>query len=176
MGFQMPLGSSYVLDSVTLALEFDGPPTNAINVRLFTDIGGHPGNLLSTLVTPQFPSTLGIFDAIFTTSFILQPSTPYWVVATNSDPDPNKAVAWVGNSPPVSPAGIPTYLGALTTVGASGWLSDAPAGLSIDATTVPEPSGALLLFAGILIIGFFRALFPAARRVGIRPSNSSEHP
>jgi hypothetical protein len=175
MGFQMPAGNSYLLNSVDLALDAPYTATNDISIQIFSDSSGHPGSALLTLITPQLTGYPGIFDAIFIApgAFYLEPNTSYWIVGTNSDPNPYNVVAWVGNFPAVSPTGVPSYLGSLDNVGGSGWVSDAPAGLSIDATAVPELSSALLFLSGVLFVAVLHARFLMRRKLASAVQSSA---
>jgi hypothetical protein len=143
-------------------------PTNDIVVQIFNDIGGKPGTSLLTLVTPVFVNPTVTFYPIFTTPspFILAAGTAYWVVATNTDPNPLHVLGWDGNYPPTAPSGIAAFNGALYTFGTTSnptWVTALTPGMLIDASAVPEPASAGLFVLGTCVILTFGGLSSITR-------------
>jgi hypothetical protein len=152
-------GSDYVLDSVTLALQFQAsdPHDGGFFVEIRDDAGGNPGALVTNgaLTGPSNPLT---DSATYTaTGLVLSADTTYWVVAgvdvgggwyrwdmTTSN---NEAGTWVigdqsgrrSNDRGVSWSQLSTETGLAVNM------------FSIDATLVPEPPPDLVsLLAGLL--------------------------
>ena len=110
MGFTMPAGDDYILDYVTLRLETFSSGVAPI-VELWTSAGGLPGTAVETLTNPTFAPS-GIVNYDFTSSgSTLTAGESYWLVAYGVAGAPT--YDWKASSPPQTPTGIATYLGAL---------------------------------------------------------------
>lgn len=146
VGFAMPGGLDYTLDSVTLRLDITSVDIAPL-VEIFSDAGGAPGASLTTLMNPGSFS-LGIDDYAFTptSSFTLEADQSYWVVASSTLGTYN----WKASSPSETPTGLATHIGATfgayPPVGSSSILTT----YFVDATVVPAPGSlALLGLAGL---------------------------
>ena len=108
MGFAMPSGSDMALDAVTLRLEITSVDVSPV-LEIYSDGGGVPGTLLTTLVGPS-SFTSGISDYEFTPdgSFTLVGGETYWIVASSALDTYN----WKASSPAETPTGLATHVGA----------------------------------------------------------------
>jgi len=107
MGFTMPAGDDYTLDSVDIRLDITGDVDPL--VRIFDDVGGVPTTELVELVDPPVIG-IGIDTYSFTppAAFPLEGGQTYWIVVYNvgaGDMD------WKASSPGVTPTGIATHAG-----------------------------------------------------------------
>lgn len=146
MGFSMPGGLDYTLDSVTLRLDITTTDVSPL-IEIYSDAGGVPGASLTTLMNPG-SFGLGIDDYAFTptSSFTLEADESYWIVASST----LGTYSWKASSPSETPTGLASHVGA--TFGAyppsssSGILTT----YFVDATIVPAPGSlALLGLAGL---------------------------
>jgi hypothetical protein len=108
MGFAMPGGSDLGLDAITLRLDINSADVTPL-VEIYSDGGGVPGTLLTTLVNPA-SFDLGINDYAFTPdgSFTLVGGETYWIVASST----LGTYDWKASSPSVTPTGLATHAGA----------------------------------------------------------------
>ncbi|MFG0284730.1 MAG: choice-of-anchor R domain-containing protein [Phycisphaerales bacterium JB039] len=145
MGFTMPAGLDYFLDSADLRLNITGLGVDPL-IRIFDDVGGLPTNELVELVDPPIGAT-GIETYSFTTPgpFVLEAGKTYWVVAYNIGAD---SIDWKASSPSQTPTGLATHAGSLfsTTTGPlpPTGTSSILCSYAIQGTAVPAP-GALAL-------------------------------
>jgi hypothetical protein len=169
IGFTMPAGSTYSLNSIDLRLSSAVTvSSSAVSLALYSNDGTNtPGVLLATLLTPNL-SSLSTTAATFTFNsgggILLNPSTSYWATFTNtSTPD----LSWRSSNPSTFTSSISaTYLGAMfgppSSPGTWTGTSSVRNALTIDAVAVPEPGAAALLgWAGFLFLrNRKRATFP----------------
>ncbi len=108
MGFTMPGGSDLTLDAVTMRLDINSVDVAPV-VEIYSDGGGAPGALLTTLVNPASFS-LGIDDYAFAPdgSFTLVGGETYWIVASSA----SGTYDWKASSPAETPTGLATHVGA----------------------------------------------------------------
>ncbi|MEQ8844362.1 MAG: choice-of-anchor R domain-containing protein [Phycisphaerales bacterium] len=108
MGFEMSGGSDMTLDGVTLRLDITSVDVAPV-IEIYSDGGGVPGALLTTLVNPSTFSP-GIGDYIFTPdgSFTLVGGETYWIVASSAA----GTYDWKASSPAETPTGTATHVGA----------------------------------------------------------------
>ena len=108
MGFTMPGGSDLTLDAITMRLDISSADVTPL-VEIYSDAGGVPGAMLTTLVNPA-SFDLGINDHVFTPdgSFTLEGGETYWIVASSS----LGTYDWKASSPAETPTGSATHLGA----------------------------------------------------------------
>ena len=150
MGFYMPAGDDYILDSAVLRLETFGSDIRPI-IEIWSDAGGNASAPLTRLNNPSFAAS-GIANYEFTADagFVLSADTHYWVVAYGEDGADR--VDWKASSPSVIPTGYAVHDRA--TFGTSGPppvnTSSIVVSYALNAHVVPAPAGmALLGFAGL---------------------------
>ena len=123
MGFTMPAGSGMDLQSITMRLDFDTVDVIPL-VEIYSDSGGVPGTLLTTLDNPAILD-VGINDYAFTpsSSFTLEGGETYWIVASSV----SGTYDWKASSPAQIPTGLATHraatFGAYPPVGTSSILT-----------------------------------------------------
>lgn len=148
MGFTMPAGQDYFLDSADVRLNVTGPGVDPL-VRIFDDAGGVPVSELAELQDPAL--SVGIDTYSFTPSspFILEAGQTYWLVVYNAGGD---GLDWKASSPGETPTGLASHAGSLfsTTSG-----PNPPTGTSsiltsyaIQGTVVPAPAALSMLALG----------------------------
>ncbi len=108
MGFTMPGGSDLGLDALTMRLDITSVDVVPV-VEIYSDGGGAPGTLLTTLENPASFSP-GIGDYTFTPadSFTLAGGETYWIVASSAA----GTYDWKASSPAQTPTGLATHAGA----------------------------------------------------------------
>jgi len=152
MGFTMPSGDGYYIDSATLRLETFGPDITLF-VEIWSNAGGVPGVHLFSLDSPSFnPSGIANYDFTAGSDFILEADTTYWLVAYGTaDGD---RVDWKASSPSQTPTGVATHAGA--TFGTSGPPptnnSSILTSYAINATLVPAPAVGLVFGVGVIAL------------------------
>ena len=98
-------GPSYTLDSVEIVLkqvytDCSAVGLNKIDVSLMTDVGGKPGTLIEGWsFVGQLTLDPDILMGTSTLHPVLDPGTPYWLVA--SAPDSSTWAQWLKSSPAV---------------------------------------------------------------------------
>lgn len=147
MGFTMPSGLPYTLDSAILSLFVDdlGAQT-AWSFDLFADSNGDP-DLSAPLVNLTLPA-LALGDDNYTLTpaspLTLQPNTTYWLVGTSASTSSHGG--WNRNDPSKTPTGLAVSAGARSgapPVDPSSFFNS----YSIQATPVPGPLPILGLYA-----------------------------
>jgi len=113
VGFTMPSGVPYTLDSATISLFIEdlGAQT-AYSFGLFADASGNP-DIATPLVNLTLPTlALGDFNYALTpaTPFTLQPNTTYWLVGSSSSL--SSYGGWNRNAPSKTPTGLALSAGA----------------------------------------------------------------
>jgi len=159
--FTTSTGAGWTLDSIVLSLvEALGPnppvPDQNVTVSLYDDAGGEPGSVVGTFnsMVPAIPGTVTFTP---TTTVNLTANTTYWVYAEYPEED---EVYW-SNTSDLTETGLAGWeIGndALTLTGGS-WnvlLDDTPTRFEINATTIPEPTSALLVGLGGAFLGVGR--------------------
>ncbi len=108
LGFEMPIGSDQSLVAVTMRLDITAVDVIPL-VEIYSDGGGVPGTMLTTLENPASFS-LGIDDYAFTPSesFTLVGGETYWIVASSAF----GTYDWKASSPAETPTGLATHVGA----------------------------------------------------------------
>ncbi|MFG0284731.1 MAG: choice-of-anchor R domain-containing protein [Phycisphaerales bacterium JB039] len=107
MGFTMPAGEDYNLDSVDVRLDVTGDVDPL--VRIFSDSGGVPTTELAELVDPAVIG-VGIETYSFTppATLALEGGQTYWIVVYNIGAG---SIDWKASSPGIIPTGIATHAG-----------------------------------------------------------------
>src|SRR5258708_22452794 len=130
------------------------------NLELYAGSPDPAGVALVTFTVPTL-NTLGRADYTFLpgSSFVLLPSTTYWLVAYSLTTGTSNQITWDATNPGVTATGIATYAGGRFNTPAVIPPTSSLTLLStfeIDATLtgVPEPGAAGLLAVGFLVTGF----------------------
>ena len=152
MGFTVPTGPDYALDSVTLYLgnAFGDTPL----VRLYSDDGANPDTALATFANPVIGTDDDgeyTFDA--SPGTMLSADMSYWIVVQSTSGIFN----WRRNDPSVEPTGIFDYLGTRfngdpPTDPADGFHYGIELAGAVAA--VPLPASVLLLLSALGAAGF----------------------
>jgi hypothetical protein len=163
--------SGATLDKVTLLMG-NGSPTGSFSLSLYSNAGGgFPGSLLVNLSGDDTPIVAGQYDYIPSSSFTLEASTSYWVVAEPI----TGTVIWMTTTD-TSETGAPGW-----SLGDSfsqrqvifgndgGWVSaTVPTQMAVFASAIPEASSWALMgltgavSCGVAIIGRARRRFAIA--------------
>ncbi|MEI6427798.1 MAG: choice-of-anchor R domain-containing protein [Pseudanabaena sp. ELA607] len=110
IGFTLPTGSDYNLDSITLRLQnYSTTAGDVARLRIYEDVNKTSTNpngatLQSLLFNNPSSSSNTINDFIFTptSTFTLKADTRYWLRVSATSGNYN----WLGNNPPTTPTGI----------------------------------------------------------------------
>lgn len=149
---------AYSVDSVTLSLSsYSTTGGDVAAVGFYTDNGGVPGTLVTTLLNNPASSSTAVASFTFTApsgGISLSPDTTYFLQVDRLQ----GSFRWnIGGGTP--PSGLATF-GAYVTFDrpTSTWTSSSSVKLfSIEATSVPEPQGfTAALAAGLLGLGLWR--------------------
>jgi MYXO-CTERM domain-containing protein len=145
MGFAMPSGTDYFLDSVVLRLNITNADVEP-RIEIFSDSGGVPGSSLTTLSNPSIDA-LGIGDYSFmpAADFVLSADTSYWIVASSGN---GITYDWKASSPSQTPTGLATHTGATFGAYPPQNTSSILTTYMINGTAVPAPGAAALLAVG----------------------------
>ena len=141
--------SGYTLSSVTLQLRPISPGT--INVKLFSDAGGHPGADLYTIFSGAGPTLAGNvpYGGL---NYALDANTSYWIVLDSGGL--TSTTDWSYDSANTQPAGVGTQptLNAGSTDHGLNWarFDVQPFAMQVtgDAVLVPEPGAILVMILG----------------------------
>jgi hypothetical protein len=163
VGFTMPSGTAYALDSVTLRLVSLLTPSPS-QIALFADDQGTPvGPALVTFNSVTIPSTTETDITVTpTTPFVLLPGTTYWLGLTSTVPN-GGYVIWSADLPGVAPTGIATpvvdnkfgpgtYLFGEDYPGTSGGTGSQNLTYRVEGHAVPEPVSLVMLTLGLATV------------------------
>ena len=150
IGFVMPAGDDYKIDSVVLRLQ-NYDPADVVTVEIRNDTGGtDPGPVVIGTLT--LPVGLGAPAEDYTATPVgeitLTASTKYWLMVTAV----SNAVQWRASSPAVTPTGLATFDGnrfrsttswtsstIVNTFQINGSLTGVDGDLQISITDAPDP-------------------------------------
>jgi len=143
--------------SVALSCVVGCPAADSFVIALTADMSDAPGAVLESFsFTGASLGSLGTYNNPVTATSVLQPlltaGTRYWITVASS---PAFAIAWNDNST------SSTVDQAVSSDGGSTWFSPSgmtPSAFDVLSTTTPEPSAALLLSGGLLMILWGRRL------------------
>lgn len=141
------------LDSVTLFMANSAADNGGFSLALYSDAGALPGTDLGvTFSGLTNPGTSGLYSYTAST-FVLSPSTTYWLVASVVHASPDKTYAWRTSSDltQTGDAGWSIGTTALRNVNngvPAAWTTDPSNAQIFSVQTVPEPISALLLAVG----------------------------
>jgi hypothetical protein len=112
VGFTMPNGLPYTLDSATARLIVsDTLAQSSWSFSLFPNISGNP-DTSSPLISFTLP-TLSVGTTNYSLApaapFTLQPGTTYWLVGSTSSS--SNYGGWVASNPTITPTGLATFAG-----------------------------------------------------------------
>jgi hypothetical protein len=153
MGFTMPAGDDYLLDSATLRLNLSGTDVHPIVQLWSNSVSNLPGSPLTTLANPSF-SAAGIADYTFSPSspFTLAASNTYWLVTYGTGA--GNSFDWMADGSGITPTGVATHFGEYFDTD-----GPPPTGFSpilnsyaISAHVVPEPSTMALVAISMLLL------------------------
>lgn len=148
MGFTMPAGQDYFLDSADIRLNITGSAVDPL-VRIFDDVGGTPTNELAELQDPALGIGVDTYSFTAAAPLVLEAGQTYWLVVYNVGGD---SLDWKASSPSETPTGLASHAGSLfsTTTG-----PNPPTGSSsiltsyaIQGTAVPAPAALSVLALG----------------------------
>lgn len=148
MGFSVPLGTDYLLDSVTLSLANASGDTPLVS--LFSNSGNNPSTLISTFSNPVL-GTDSLTDFVFAAAAntILSANTTYWIVVQSLSGTFN----WRRNNPSTLPTGEFSYAGTRFNGNPPTQVSNTyQYGIQLNGSSVaavPLPASALLLLTGV---------------------------
>lgn len=155
-GFTTAATGDFVMSDITMTMGYNSfqSTTSQFTISLYSNGGGAPGSLLSTIATADdsLAPDQGFGQLVFTpaTQITLAPATTYWIVASSSD---TAAIAW-GFTQNTSFTGTGAPAGSvLSTDGGVTWQDSSNNGpFQLSVQTVPEPSTWALSGLGLLAV------------------------
>lgn len=143
----------YLLNSVQLAMVDGSGNPSGFTAMIYSEtgvIGFFPGTNLCTLNGSTDPSTTGIYAYTPASNLMLSPSTIYYLVLTAGTTVANGTYEWSLTSPiSYNPIDAWKAGGVWKSSDGLAWLYNPGAPqFAINATAIPEPSSAFLLFLG----------------------------
>lgn len=159
VGFTLPAGSSYNVDSATLGLTVnDATATFQLELYGSDGLGAPIGPMLGSFNVPGALAT-GTGNYVFTpnAAIVLNPSSTYWLVAGRTTADAGDGVLWLTGG---TVTGLATFAGDTYNNPAvfppTGAGINSPPALQIDGSainSIPEPSGFALVVLGCVALG-----------------------
>lgn len=149
------------VQSILVGLGADTPVSSA-QVRLFSNTIVSGSNLPDAPIA-TFTGTTAVENTaayLFTGSFTLQPSTPYWVVVSDAAAGSESSFSYYDVESDAQPTGTSGYSYLATRRSSDGggtWLNFAAGdALSVSITAVPEPGAYALAGIGLVTAGLMR--------------------
>ena len=154
-------GPDWTLDSIMVPLlrHSDASTTRSINVSVFSDPSGLPGSTLVSLTGPLISKDKGPVNCRFTptSSFLIAPSTTYWVVLSDSPGIGLEQVFWEGTLDRAETGFTGWSIGDKAyEYSGGGWSENLGEGISdpskfeVAASVVPLPAAAWLFGSALL--------------------------
>ncbi len=153
MAFLVDSSSVYRIQSATLRLEVVDETMTPI-LTLHEDSGSDkPAAVIGTFTNPSSYS-LGIANYTFEGSFLVQPSTKYWIQLSGVGASNQRDFDWKGSFPAQTPSGDWSHAGSrFTDDGGQSWANSVILNTyEIKATAVPEPATMAALGLGVLAV------------------------
>lgn len=136
VGFTVPSGNDYTLNSITLQLANPGSTARSVTPAIYTNSGGNPGTLIQSFnaINLAGSATSAGYTVSPAAAVTLTNGQTYWIVvsATNNS-------SWEGTNPLTSPLGTFVFVGyRRTSSGGASWATTtSPENkISIDATEI----------------------------------------
>ncbi len=123
VGFTVPGGNDYTLNSLTLQLANPGASARSVTPALYDDSSGHPGTLIQTFDAMNLAGSAASasYTSAPSAAVTLTNGTTYWIVVSASNNS-----SWEGTNPLQAPSGTFTFVGYRTSSNAgSTWASTA---------------------------------------------------
>ena len=148
--FSFAAATSFFLDTIELAIGMDTPP-NEINIRLWDDSSGLPGDIIEEINVLDAMGPFGVDNPLVVVNSpgrpILEPDIDYWL--TVSAPSTSTHAGWN-----LSPAEMGFYA---YRQGTGSWTIPTEkytmAAFRLNGTVVPVPSAVLLGILGLSVAG-----------------------
>lgn len=138
------------LSSAMAPIRYEGGEVAPLRFEVRSNDGGHPGELIAqTLV--DITEQGGVVSGSFLSGALLSSQSTYWFGMATTDP--TTAVVWNQNSVGVS--GEHAFTGAIWQPPGAWFVQNATLG-AFQVVAIPEPSSALLLALGLILVGLGR--------------------